>query len=137
MRPQNRKIIRRDHEAVQRLRPMLRGRKLRDVARELNVNPGSISQVMNGDVYYCAKLRQALGLETLPSWKHAPGIPLTHISGGQLRQCPDCIEEYRRGDKLEADTWHWFNVANRKRCVVHARARRNAQRQQEQRKEAV
>jgi hypothetical protein len=125
IRPQNRKIARRDHEVIQRLKPLLKGRSLREVARQLGVNPGSITQVMQGDVYYCAALRRAFSLRTLPAWKNAPGVPLTHISGGELRQCPDCILEYEQGDKAEADTWHWMNVKSRKRCEVHARQRRN------------
>ena len=124
-RPQNRKITRRDHEVIQRLRPLLKDRTLRQVARELGVNPGSITQVMQGDVYYCAALRRAFGLKTLPAWKPAPSVPLVHISGGELRQCPDCILEYEQGDKTETETWHWMNVKSRKRCEVHARQRRS------------
>lgn len=130
-----------DFEAITRLRRLLKEDTLRGVARTLDVNPGSISQVLNKDIGHSPKVRRALGLWTLPAWRHEPNaVPLTHISGGALRQCPDCVEEWQRGERTEAETWHWFNTARRKRCVAHARLRCNARRRQAEQgqlKEAV
>lgn len=123
--------LRRDFEAIGRLKELLKGESINALARRLGVNKGSISQVLGGQVFYSASVRRALGLWTLPAWRHEPNaIPLTHLSGGKLRQCPDCVEEWQRGERTEAETWHWFNVSNRKRCADHARLRRNARRRQ-------
>ena len=120
------KPIVRDLESVQRLKSLKKehGFSLSQLADHLKLNKGLVIQVLSGRVAYSAKVRAALGLDPLPSWRVDPdSIPRSRHIGGGPRQCPECVALYEEGELEEPDTWWWYGNTSRVYCsAAHGRA---------------